>query len=80
MLPWRRTLRRLDGAYSDHTLRSYRSDFRAFLKWCRKKRLKVLPAASTTIAAYIDAEGTPHDATAHERDGSHSEPASRISP
>ena len=58
MVPWRKTLRRLDGAYSDHTLRSYRSDFRAFLKWCRKRRLKALPATSTTIVAYIDAEGT----------------------
>lgn len=57
MVPWRKTLRRLDGAYSDHTLRSYRSDFRAFLKWCRKRRLKALPATSTTIVAYIDAEG-----------------------
>lgn len=57
MVPWRKTLRRLDGAYSDHTLRSYRSDFGAFLRWCRKKRLKALPAASTTIVAYIDAEG-----------------------
>lgn len=57
MVPWRKTLGRLDGAYSDHTLRSYRSDFRAFLRWCRKKRLKAMPAASTTIVAYIDAEG-----------------------
>lgn len=57
MVPWRKTLRRLDGAYSDHTLRSYRSDFGAFLRWCRKKRLNALPAASTTIVAYIDAEG-----------------------
>ena len=57
MVPWRKTLRRLNGAYSDHTLRSYRSDFRAFLKWCRKRRFKALPATSTTIVAYIDAEG-----------------------
>lgn len=57
MVPWRKTLRGLDGAYSEHTLQSYRSDFGAFLRWCRKKRLKALPAASTTIVAYIDTEG-----------------------
>ncbi|ODT80495.1 MAG: hypothetical protein ABS76_16300 [Pelagibacterium sp. SCN 64-44] len=57
MTSWRKLLHRLDGAYSDHTLRSYRSDFGAFLRWCRKKRLRALPADPATVVAYVDAEG-----------------------
>lgn len=57
MTSWRKLLQRLDGAYSDHTLRSYRSDFGAFSRWCRAKRLRALPAEPSTVVAYIDAEG-----------------------
>ncbi|HEY8577381.1 MAG TPA: tyrosine-type recombinase/integrase [Devosia sp.] len=57
MRSWRKLLQRLDGAYSDHTLRSYRSDFGAFARWCRTRRLRALPAEPSTMVAYIDAEG-----------------------
>ena len=57
MANWRKALLRLDGAYSDHTLRSYRSDFEVFSAWCRKRRLIALPCSPRTVVAYIDAEG-----------------------
>jgi len=53
---WSKLIDRLDGAYSAHTLRSYRSDFALFAVWCRKGRVPALPAASESIAAYIDDE------------------------
>lgn len=46
---------RLEGAYSDNTIRSYRSDFADFATWCRRKRFRALPAKPETLAAYIEA-------------------------
>jgi integrase/recombinase XerD len=57
MAHWRRALQELEGAYSDHTLRSYRSGFESFSAWCRRHRVSPLPAASETVAAYIRKEG-----------------------
>ena len=57
MANWRKALLRLEGAYSDHTLRSYRGDFEAFAGWCRRKRLVAIPCSPSTVVAYIDAEG-----------------------
>jgi site-specific recombinase XerD len=56
MVNWRSSLQRLDGAFSDHTLRSYRSGFEAFSQWCRRCRKTALPAASETVADYIEEE------------------------
>ncbi len=56
MVTWRNALQRLDGAFSDHTLRSYRSGFEAFSQWCRRRRKTALPALPETVAAYIDEE------------------------
>ncbi len=57
MVSWRQALLRLDGAYSDHTLRSYRSDFEVFASWCRKKRIVPIPCDPATVVTYVDAEG-----------------------
>jgi len=57
-ISWRKAMLKLDGAYSSHTLRSYVSDFNAFQNWCRKKRLRAMPATPSTVVDYIDAEGT----------------------
>lgn len=46
---------RLEGAYSDNTIKSYRSDFTDFASWCRRKRCRALPAKPETLAAYIAA-------------------------
>lgn len=53
MIDWKKTMQRLEGAYSDHTLRSYRSDFGLFSQWCRRKRVPALPAAVETVVAYL---------------------------
>lgn len=53
---WPKALERLDGAYSPHTLLSYRSDFTAFETWCRAKKLAFLPTEPATVAAYLAAE------------------------
>lgn len=54
---WQKQLQRLDGAYSDHTLRAYESDFGLFARWCRRKRVPFLPTAATTVVAYLTSEG-----------------------
>jgi integrase/recombinase XerD len=53
---WLKYIDRLDGAYSDHTLRSYRSDFGMFAAWCRARRVPFLPANPDTVAAHIEEE------------------------
>ena len=46
---------RLEGAYSDATIKNYCSDFADFSSWCRRKRVRALPAEPQTVAAYIEA-------------------------
>ncbi len=55
---WREALDRLAGAYSESTLRGYRSDFAAFEAWCLSKRRRCLPASPKTIATFIADEIT----------------------
>ncbi|MGE5303532.1 MAG: site-specific integrase [Alphaproteobacteria bacterium] len=50
---WRAALARLEGAYSENTLRAYRADFAAFEDWCRKERKRALPASPETVAGFI---------------------------
>lgn len=54
MPSWIKAIDRLDRAYSDHSLRSYRSGFGRFASWCRSKRLPALPATAASVAGYID--------------------------
>ncbi len=56
MIDWQ-IVARLEGAYSPHTLRSYRGDFRCFAEWCCKTGETPLPATPALIARYLDAEG-----------------------
>jgi integrase/recombinase XerD len=53
---WRKAISRLEGAYSENTLRGYRSDFAAFEAWCGKKHRRCLPASPKTIASFIEDE------------------------
>lgn len=55
-LPWREAMDRLEGAYSEQTLRSYRSDFAIFESWCVANNLCSLPASPGTLAAFIAAQ------------------------
>ncbi|MBG0792648.1 tyrosine-type recombinase/integrase [Methylocystis sp. H62] len=53
---WRSALSRIEGAYSDNTLRSYRADMATFEKWCAEARRRTLPASPETVAAYVEHE------------------------
>lgn len=55
MIEWHQAIARLEGAYSDHTLRSYRSDFSAFENWCITAGGTAVPADPSTVAGYLDA-------------------------
>ena len=50
---WREAITRLEGAYSENTLRSYRADFARFEEWCLQENLCSLPAAPETVAEFI---------------------------
>jgi len=50
---WRAALARLDGAYSENTLRGYRSDFARFEAWCEATGQVALPASPETVATFI---------------------------
>ena len=45
---------RFDGAFSENTLRAYRSDFRHYEAWCRENDIPPLPAKSQLLARYGD--------------------------
>jgi len=45
---------RCEGAYSENTLRGYRSDLMQFQAWCEERELEWLPAAPLSIANFID--------------------------
>lgn len=57
MSDWQHGLQKLEGAYSDHTLRGYLSDMTQFALWCEKQGLNPLPATPETLVSYIDGEG-----------------------
>lgn len=57
MSDWQHGLQKLEGAYSDHTLRGYLSDMTQFALWCEKQGLNPLPATPETLVSYIDEEG-----------------------
>jgi site-specific recombinase XerD len=50
---WRQAISRLDGAYSENTLRGYRADFALFEDWCRRTGSSALPTSPETVAAFI---------------------------
>ena len=45
---------RFDGAFSENTLRAYRSDFQQYVAWCAKKKQPSIPASADHIAEYVD--------------------------
>ena len=52
---WLEALGRLDGAYSENTLRGYRADFRIFEAWCKASDRISLPASPETVAVFLNA-------------------------
>jgi site-specific recombinase XerD len=51
---WQSAINRLEGAYAPNTLRSYRSDFSAFAKWCETLDTSPIPATAAMVAAFLD--------------------------
>ncbi|MDB2585981.1 tyrosine-type recombinase/integrase [Luminiphilus sp.] len=51
---------RFDGAFSENTLRAYRSDFQQYESWCATKHQPSLPATADLIANYVDFMATNH--------------------
>lgn len=47
---------RCEGAYSEITLRGYRSDLELFQRWCQDRGCDWLPAEAATIAGFVEAE------------------------
>ena len=45
---------RFDGAFSENTLREYRSDFQQYESWCGTRKQPSLPATADLLAEYID--------------------------
>jgi len=45
---------RFDGAFSENSLRAYRSDFEQYEFWCAKRKQPSLPATADLIAEYVD--------------------------
>ena len=45
---------KFDGAFSENTLRAYRSDFKQYEAWCAKKKQPSLPATADLLAEHVD--------------------------
>lgn len=54
-------------ARSESTLRSYRTDWADFTRWCTANALLSLPATSETVASYIAAQAESHKASTIQR-------------
>jgi site-specific recombinase XerD len=66
-LEWRAAIERLDGAYADRTLKSYRSDFAIFEAWCVVSDLVALPASPEVVAAFVAADAATSAASTLKR-------------
>lgn len=53
---WEVELDRLEGAYSDGTLRAYRSDIQVFLTWCKESKQRPFPARPKVVADFVTHE------------------------
>jgi site-specific recombinase XerD len=48
-----KTVEKIDGAYAPFTIRAYRSNFEAFIKYCDENNVNALPAKPETVAIFI---------------------------
>lgn len=53
---WQTALTRMEGAYSENTIRAYRADFSIFEDWCQKDGQTALPATPETVADFVLAQ------------------------
>jgi integrase len=54
---WRAEIDRLDGAYSEQTVRGYHADLTVFESWCLANSFAVAPATPEQVAAFIAWDG-----------------------
>ena len=54
---WRIEFKRLEGAYSPATMRSYYADVEAFEGWCRSQSVQPFPASVDVVCRFIEAQG-----------------------
>ncbi len=52
-LDWRQEFKKLEGAYSPNTLRSYFACFQSFEDWAHERGYTPLPARPSLVAAYV---------------------------
>ena len=52
---WRAALARLEGAFADATIRSYRTDIQAYEAWCREQGIDLFPATPEMLVEFIAA-------------------------
>jgi site-specific recombinase XerD len=55
-LDWRKSLRRLEGAYAEGTLRAYRNDIETFVTWCELNNETPFPAKPSALSEFISHE------------------------
>lgn len=55
---WHASFSRLDGAYSEGTLRAYRLDIKTFVEWCWRNEAQPFPASPETIAEFVTEQAT----------------------
>ena len=48
-----KTVEKIDGAYAHSTIRAYKSNFEAFIKYCDENNVNALPAKPETVAIFI---------------------------
>ena len=48
-----KTVEKIEGAYAPSTIRAYRSNFEAFIKYCDENNVTALPAQPEIVAQYI---------------------------
>src|SRR5271166_1675708 len=48
------------GAYSDRTIKGYRSDLRVFKHWCESQNSPCLPTSASSVAQFVDAQVEQH--------------------
>ncbi len=48
-----KTVEKIEGAYAPFTIRAYRSNFEAFIKYCDENNVTALPAEPEIVAQYI---------------------------
>lgn len=55
-LDWRKSLRRLEGAYAESTLRAYSTDAHTFVRWCDERGCAPFPALAEHVSDFITYE------------------------